>query len=90
MRSETDCVKPTTLIKTRQQCCCIYQACALPCDSHFAPSMLAVCGLVLYPKVGCAQKLSEIPHKTLMGAPPAAESAAGGPAAPDADAMSRS
>lgn len=88
-KSETACQRPSTLFSARQQCFCCYQACALPCDKHLAPSTLAVCGLVLYPKkaCGCAKKLSDIPHQTLTGgAPLAAEAAVGAPDAPDAPA----
>ena len=89
--SEVQLEYPKTCFKARSQCFCQFGACALPCEGSNSPSAVSFLCLTLYPNVGCAKKLSEIPHKSLTGgAPPAPETLTGGaPPAPDAASMDR-
>lgn len=91
-KSEAVCEYPTTCLKSRTQCCCAYNACALPCDKTLAPSIVSVCCVTCYPKFGVMQKLSEIPKASLVGGGPMAPEAASGASesyAPETETITR-
>jgi hypothetical protein len=50
--------KPEIIVKGKSECCCFRSNCALPPDDD-TPMMLALYGLLCYPKQGCCKKFSD-------------------------------
>eukprot|EP00620_Florenciella_sp_RCC1587_P020953 CAMPEP_0182556542 /NCGR_PEP_ID=MMETSP1324-20130603/769_1 /TAXON_ID=236786 /ORGANISM="Florenciella sp., Strain RCC1587" /LENGTH=230 /DNA_ID=CAMNT_0024768447 /DNA_START=82 /DNA_END=774 /DNA_ORIENTATION=+ len=70
VKSELECIKPTTCIKMTEQCFCLDCRCAFPCDDE-VPCAVTVLGLTCCfnwsPKCECGAKLAE--DKEEGGAP---------------------
>ena len=89
-KSELVCQKPQTCLKSRTQCCCFYNVCAVPCDKELAPSVVGAMCVTCYPKFGVMQKLSEIPKASMVGGgPPPPETDSGMSEAPATETIKR-
>ena len=51
--------KPNMLAKSKGDCFCMRSQLTLPPDDD-TPSIFALCGLLLYPSVGCCKKFSDV------------------------------
>ena len=58
------CESPSTCIKSEQNCCCMFAACAFPPDEE-VPCMIATCCIMCYPTMGCCNTIG-----TVRGDPP--------------------
>merc|ERR1712178_516571 len=56
------CKPPETCCMGQAQLCCIVEACAFPTTDE-VPCIIADCGLVCYPKVGCCQTVGSLTSK---------------------------